>query len=52
MSWFLEMCDSNMHGDRIKIYIYKFKPFITSVHYRCVVLNINATWNVKLQDSQ
>ena len=24
----------------------------TSVHYRCFVLNINATWNVKLQESQ
>jgi len=33
-------------------YIYELKPIITSVHYRCVVLNINATWNVKLQDSQ
>ena len=24
---------------------HKLKPFITSVHYSCDVLNINATWN-------
>jgi hypothetical protein len=50
MSWFLEMCDSNMHGDRIKIVCSVFKIHSTYIFWKKKYIKCNI-WRVAVRPS-